>query len=90
MLIYSVTWVYKDVPDRTRTVVGTFQDVDEIYRTLLEQNRVAHGGGRTGRLSGKCLLGARVDAVGSHGGPVLSWGSDLNTRKEVEELLESI
>lgn len=87
MLIYSVTWVYKDIPDRTRTVVGTFQDVDEVYKTLLEQNRVAH---EVARLSGKRLLGARVDAVGSQGGPVLSWGSDMDTRKEVEELLESI
>ena len=78
-IMYSVTWVYDLSPDRSRTVVGSFQDVDEVYKTLLEQHRFAIG---DDRLEGKLLLGARVDAVGSRGGPVFSWGKPL--RREAE------
>jgi hypothetical protein len=78
-IIYSVTWAYHLSPDRKRTVVGSFQDVDEVYKTLLEQHRFGLG---NPRLEGKLLVGARVDALGSSGAPVLSWGKDL-ARDEV-------
>ena len=73
-IMYSVTWAYHLSPDRMRTVVGSFQDVDEVYKSLLEQHRFGLG---DPRLEGKLLLGARVDALGSSGAPVLSWGKDL-------------
>jgi hypothetical protein len=77
-IIYSVTWAYHLTPDRARTVVGSFQDVDEVYKSLIEQHRFATG---SDRLEGKLLLGARVDALGSCGAPVLSWGREF-ARKE--------
>ena len=80
-IMYSVTWAYHLSPDRMRTVVGSFQDVDEVYKSLLEQHRFGLG---DPRLEGKLLLGARVDALGSPGAPVLSWGKDL-ARDEVSE-----
>jgi hypothetical protein len=81
MLLYSVTWTYSLSHEQSRTVVGSFRDVDEVYKTLLEQNRFSVG---DDRLAGKILLGARVDQVGSWGSaPVLSWGKDLKTVEEV-------
>ena len=80
MLLYSVTWVYHLSPDRTRSVVGSFQDVDEVYKTLMEQHKFGIG---DDRLEGKLLLGARVDAVGAHSAPVLSWGKDLTRIEDV-------
>tara|TARA_B100000519_G_scaffold44953_1_gene35814 strand:+ start:54 stop:341 length:288 start_codon:yes stop_codon:yes gene_type:complete len=79
-MLYSVTWAYHLSPDRTRTVVGSFQDVDEVYKSLLEQHKFSLG---VDRLEGKLLLGARVDAVGKKSAPVLSWGKDLTPVKEV-------
>ena len=74
-MMYCLTWAYRQSPDRTKSVVGTFSDVKDLYNALVEHDKLASEWGE--RLQSRRLLGARVDAVGVKSAPMLCWGTEL-------------
>ena len=76
-MMYCLTWAYRQSPDRTKSVVGTFSDVKQLYNSLVDGDKVASETGDGIERRMRRLHGARVDAVGVQSAPMLCWGTEL-------------